>query len=122
MHDLGAETMRRLLTALFLLLLTAHLGGANPASDTLWEVQPASGSDLNGGCYSATIGGGGSVDYPSTNTVILSLTNLTTSGAGATTITTVTASSFTSAMAGNCIRMNSGTNFQVGWYQITTVT
>src|SRR5437660_4761540 len=108
--------MRRLLYALLLLLLTARLCGANVTAATIWEVRPTNGSNLNGACFDSTIANAGT-DYSQQNTAQASFTDLATTGV----VTTLTSASaqFTSAMIGNCIRIESGTNFTVGWYQIT---
>lgn len=76
------------------------------------------GSDTNGGGFNAATG---VTDYTQQDAAQLSLTDLATSGAGVTTLTSVTGG-FTAAMVGNLIRINSGTNFQTGWYEITAYT
>ena len=80
---------------------------------TNWYVR-AGGLETNGGGYDSTIAGA-TTNYADQDAPQLSLTDLATSGAGSTTLTSVTGG-FTSAMIGNCIRIASGTNFQTGYY------
>jgi len=87
-------------------------------ADAAWEVRPTNGLNTNGACYDT---GGAGTDYSQQNAAQLSLTDLATSGAGVTTLTSVTGG-FTSVMVDNCIRINSGTNFTVGYYEITVFT
>lgn len=70
------------------------------------------GAKANGGYYDSTISGAGT-DYTQQDAAQLSLTDLATSGAGSTTLTSVTGG-FTAAMVGNAINITSGTNFDVG--------
>ena len=84
-----------------------------------WRIR-TDGSDENGSGYDATISGAGT-DYSDQAASQLALTDLATSGAGVTTLTSVTGG-FTSAMIGNAIRIRSGTNFQTGYYYITAQT
>lgn len=86
---------------------------------TNWYVR-AGGNQLNGGGYDSGISGA-TTNYCDQDAAQLSLTDLTTTGAGVTTITSVTGG-FTSAMVGNCIRISAGTNFQTGYYFIITYT
>lgn len=89
-------------------------------SSTVWEFR-TTGSDNNAGGFSSALAGAGT-DYSQQDASQLSLTDLVTAGAGATTITTV-AGTFTSAMVGNTIFIRSSTSgFQVGFYQIITFT
>lgn len=83
----------------------------------VWEVRPTNGGDTQGAAYDSGLAGAGT-DYSQQDSHQLSLTDLATSGAGVTTLTSVTGG-FTAAMIGNAIRINSGTNFQVGYYFIT---
>ena len=75
------------------------------------------GNVLNGGGYDSTVSGAGT-NYADQDSPQLSLTDFATSGAGSTTLTSVTGG-FTSAMIGNAIRIASGTNFQTGYYVVT---
>jgi hypothetical protein len=84
-----------------------------------WRIR-AGGSNTNGGGYDSAISGAGT-DYTDQDAAQLALTDLATSGAGSTTLTSVTGG-FTAAMIGNCIRIRSGTNFQTGYYFITAHT
>lgn len=86
----------------------------------VWEVRPTNGDNLNGAGYDAGIASAGT-DYSLQDAAQLSLTDLATSGAGVTTLTSATGG-FTSAMIGNAIRINAGTNFTVGYYFITART
>ena len=111
--------LRCLLFALLCALVwNVPLTFATLASDTVWEVRPTNGDNTFGACYAVSLAGGSSVDYSQQNSAQLSLTDLATTGV-VTTLTSVTGG-FTDAMIGNCIRINSGTNFTVGWYQIIT--
>lgn len=82
---------------------------------TVWEVR-TTGNAANGGGYSS-----GGTDYSQQDAAQLTLTDGATSGAGVTTLTSVTGG-FTSAMVGNVLYISSGTNFQTGYYQITVYT
>lgn len=66
-------------------------------------------------------GGTFGIDYSQQTTAQFTATNLTTSGAGATTVTSAT-TNFTRMMVGNLIHITAGTNFQTGWYEIITFT
>jgi len=81
----------------------------------IWRVRPG-GANTNGGGYDSTISGAGT-DYSQQDASQLSLTDgaLT---AGGTTFTSATGG-FTTAMIGNALHINSGTNVVVGWYWIT---
>lgn len=78
------------------------------------------GDDTNGGGFDSGIASAGT-NYCDQAVAQLSLTDLATSGAGVTTITSATGG-FTSAMIGNAIRIASGTNFTAGYYWITGYT
>jgi len=84
-----------------------------------WWVR-VGGNALNGGGFDAAISGAGT-NYCDQDAAQLSLTDFATSGAGSTTLTSATGG-FTSAMVGNCVRIASGTNFQVGYYFVTAYT
>jgi len=84
---------------------------------TIWEIR-ANGDATNGGGF---VPGGAGTDYSQQDTAELALTDLTTAGAAATTITSATGG-FTAAMEDNLIYIASGTNFDVGFYQIVTYT
>jgi hypothetical protein len=75
------------------------------------------------GC--ATVGtptsGTGCVDYTQQDAADFTQTNLSTSGAGATTITSASAG-FTKMHVGHLVHITAGTNFTAGWYEITTFT
>lgn len=61
------------------------------------------------------------IDYSQQDTAQYAVSTATTSGAGSTTLT-VASGSFTRMMVGNLIYIASGTNFQTGWYEISTYT
>lgn len=88
-------------------------------ADTAWRIR-VSGDNDNGGGYDSTISGAGT-DYTDQDSAQLTLTDLATSGAGVTTLTSSTGG-FTSAMIGNCIKITSGTNFDTGYYFVTAHT
>lgn len=109
-------------TLRFLGLVTVAMLAASPAfaalqADAAWEVR-TSGNNNNGSCYDT---GGSGTDYSVQDASQLSITDGATSGAGSTTLTSA-AAGFTSAMVDNCIRIRSGTNFDVGYYEITAFT
>ena len=100
------------------LLLWASPAWAVLPATTVFEVHPANGNDTFGACYNtATV----VTDYTNQDTAQLTLTDCATSGAGITTVTSVTGG-FTAAMVGNCIRIDSGTNVTPGFYMITSRT
>lgn len=77
-----------------------------------------SGNDLNGGGANlATV----VTNYSNQNAAQLTLTDCTTSGAAATTLSSVTGG-FTAAIVGNIVQIASGTNFQTGFYEVITFT
>jgi hypothetical protein len=84
-----------------------------------WWVR-TDGNNANGGGFDSAIAGAG-VNYCDQASPQLSLTDLATSGAGSTTLTSATGG-FTDAMIGNAVRISTGTNFQGGWYFITAYT
>jgi hypothetical protein len=89
------------------------------AATTVWELRTtATANMVNGGGFNSALGG---TDYSLQDTAQLTNTDLSTSGAGATTITSA-GSTFTSAMVGNIIHITAGTNFQADWYEIVTFT
>jgi len=104
-------------SAILLLLLASSAQGAINAG-TVWECR-STGNLANGGGY-YNRNPGTSVDYSQQNAAQLSLTDL----ACVTTTTTLTSATggFTAAMAGNVIKITSGTNFIAGWYEITAYT
>ena len=109
--------MRKLILA-FALACPA-LFAALPA-DAVFEVRPTNGSNLNGGAYAASLAGGASVDYSQQDAAQLSITDLVNVGDVAT-VTSV-AGSFTDAMQGNFLHLESGTNVTPGFYAIVTFT
>lgn len=87
--------------------------------DTVWRIRPG-GDETNGGGFDSTISGAGT-DYTDQDSAQLSLTDLACTAAANTTLTSATGG-FTSAMIGNCIRIDasvSGTNFIDGYFFIT---
>lgn len=109
--------MKHLLIIFSYVLMFSVRAFAALQADTAWEVR-TTGLDTNGGCYDT---GGSGTDYSQQNNSQLDITDGATSGAGSTTLTSA-AAGFTSAMVDNCIRIESGTNFTAGWYEITTFT
>lgn len=90
-------------------------------AEALWGVRP--GGDDNNGCYFYNELPGTSVDYTDQDVAEETFANLTTSGAGSTTLTDGDAGGlFTAAMPGNGIYISGGTNFTVGMYYIKTRT
>jgi hypothetical protein len=87
-------------------------------ADTIWEVRTG-GNNENGGGFHDRVPGT-SVDYTQQNAPQLDLTDLACAGAGVTTITSAVGG-FTAAMEGNIIRIHTGANFTVGFYEIVTV-
>lgn len=85
------------------------------SASIVWEFA-SGGSMNNGGGYVIT---GGSTDYSLNPTPVASPANVYHTG-GSTTITSDTDGTFTAAMVGNVIKVVSGTNATVGWYQIAT--
>jgi len=86
---------------------------------TIFDVR-TTGDDTFGGGF-ADLNPGTSVDYSQQDTAQLTLTDGATSGIGVTTFTSATGG-FTAAMEGNVLRLASGTNVTVGYYQITGFT
>lgn len=86
---------------------------------TEWYIR-AGGSSSNGGGYDPSISGAGT-NFCDQDAAQLTLTDLATSGAGSTTLTSSTGG-FTSSMVANCFRIPSGTNFTAGYYFMTAFT
>lgn len=82
-------------------------------SNAVWEVRQG-GSSTNGGFY---VTGSSGTDYSQQISAQYNLTGLTTSGVGA----VINTSAASDDMVGNGIRIQSGTNFTTGWYQIVSV-
>jgi hypothetical protein len=97
------------------LLATATAYAALPAG-AKWEIR-TTGSNLNGGGFNAARGG---TPYNEQDTAQEGRSD----GASADTSTTFTstAATFTDAMKGNYIRISSGTQCTVGWYEVVSVT
>lgn len=88
-------------------------------ADAQWWIR-TDGNDLNGAGFDSTISGYGT-NYSDQAAAQLTLTDLATSGAGSTTLTSSTGG-FTSAMVGNAIQIVSGTNVTNGYYFVTGYT
>ncbi len=87
------------------------------SASTVWEVRStATAGNVNGGGYTS-----GGTDYSQQPDAQLTKADLSTSGAGATTVTS-NLSGFTDQMVGNIMHITAGTNFQAGWYEIITFT
>ena len=89
------------------------------SATAVWEIRPGNGDNTNGAVFDPSMVGAGT-DYTQQDGAQLSLTDINHTG-GSLTITSVTGG-FTTAMIGNAIRMNGGTNITLGWYMITSVT
>lgn len=111
--------MKCLLAVLFALLMAGTCFAAASAT-RVYEVQPTTGSNLNGGCYdSAFTGVGGSIDYTYITPTVFSFTDLT---AVASTTVTSASNPFTAAMVGNCIHLESAAVGTPGFFVITAFT
>lgn len=83
-------------------------------STCVWEVRASGASDNNGGGY---IPGSTGTDFSQQNAAQYALTGVTSSGAGNVFLTASAAAD----MVGNILQVISGTNFTVGFFQITSV-
>lgn len=84
------------------------------SSSTVWEVRTGGSDTANGGGF---VTGASGTDYSQQNSPQYSLTGLTSAGAGNVILT----ASASADMVGNILRVTGGTNFTVGWFQITAV-
>lgn len=82
--------------------------------------QSGTPGNLNGGGFDPILGAGAQ-DYSQQDAAQINPTDLTTSGAGSTTLTSASAP-FTALMVGNVIHITAGTNFQANWYQVVSFT
>ncbi len=89
-----------------------------PSTGVIEIRSTATANNVNGGGFNAARGG---TDYSQQDAAQLTNTDLTTAGAGATTVTSA-GGGFTSAMVGNYIHITAGTNFQASLYEIVTFT
>lgn len=101
-----------IILAIALVLCSASQAAINAA--TVWQSWSTGHIHNGGGFYDATPGT--SVDYSQQDTAQLTLTDLACTS-GSTTLTSATGG-FTQAMEGNTIKIASGTNAAVDWYQI----
>jgi hypothetical protein len=84
-------------------------------ASAVWEVRStATAGNTNGGFFKT---GATGTDFSQQNAAQYALTGITTGGAGATFLTASAAAD----MVGNGCYIVSGTNFTVGWYEITSV-
>ena len=84
-------------------------------STAVWEIRAtATAGNINGGFYKP---GASGTDFSQQNTAQYTLTGIASSGAGAVFNTASAAAN----MVGNGCYIASGTNFTVGWYEITSV-
>jgi len=92
------------------------------ASTTVFEVNVGNGSDTNAGAYNPSRSGA-TTDYTcGASAVIYSYTDLaSTSGTTNPSVITSVERSFVSADVGNHIRINAGTNWTTGLYEIVSV-
>ena len=113
--------MRNLISFILvvLLLVAPSVCFATVNADMVWEITTTGSADNGGGFWDADPGT--SVDYSLQDAAELTLTDLATSGAGVTTVTSVTGG-FTDAMVGNVLHIKSGTNDDPDWYEITAYT
>lgn len=105
--------MLRKLILLILSLLISNSAYAAIGATAVWEVRAdAAGSNINGGFYTS-----GGTDYSQQTAAQYALTGVTSAGAG----NTVLSASAATDMVGNGIKVVSGTNFTVSWFEITSV-
>lgn len=83
------------------------------SASTVWEVR-TTGVSTNGGGF---VTGASGVDYSQQDSAQFALSGLTSAGAGNTVLT----ASASSDMVGNIIHITSGTNFTVGFFEITSI-
>lgn len=83
------------------------------SANTVWEIRTG-GADTNGGGF---VTGASGVDYSQQNSAQYALTNVTTAAANA----ILLSASAAADMIGNILYIASGTNFTVGFYQVTAV-
>lgn len=81
---------------------------------TVWEVRAGAGNDNNGGGF---VPGASGTDFSQQNAPQFALTGIASAGAGNIFLT----ASAAATMVGNLCQVISGTNFNVGFYQITAV-
>lgn len=102
--------MKRLILAF--LLLTARVFATVSAS-TAWETR-SGGNDANGGGF---VTGASGTDFSQQAAAQFTFTTATTAGANAIFLDAQAATT----MVGNILHITGGTNFIVGWYQVTAV-
>lgn len=105
--------MRRLLLAL---VLFAAVASAALPTTAVFETEEL-GSNLNGGCF---IEGATGTDYSQQAAAQYTFTNLVID-ASTNTIVTSASHNFVSTDVGNCLRINSGSGFTTGVFQIVSV-
>lgn len=86
---------------------------AVPAT-TVWEVRPTVGSDNNGGGF---VPGSSGTDWSQQTSPQYALTGIASSGSGNTVLSTLAAAD----MVGNIAQVTSGTNFNKGMFEVTSV-
>ena len=106
--------MQRLLKLLFVILLPVSLHAAVSAN-TVWDIRPATGSDSANSCGFVT--GASGTDYSQQTSPQYTLTGVISSGSGNVVLT----ASASADMVGNILLVVSGTNFNTGRFQITSV-
>ena len=109
--------MKKLFTIIAISLLLCSPSYAAVDAGVAWEIRPG-GNVNNGGGYDIVSDGG--TDYSQQDAAQLSLTDLTTDGAG-TGLGSATGG-FTAEMVDNIIQITSGTGFTPGWYEIDSYT
>lgn len=110
--------MRKLILATLTTLCPMWAATNNVTATAVWRVW-TTGAAANGGCFDPANQGATGIDYSKQSSAqFVSTADLSTSGAGATTITATT-SPWTNAVPGNCVHITAGTNFTQGFYVVT---
>ncbi len=110
---------RRLLLFLTFSFLFINQAFAAMSGSIVYELRTtATANNVNGGGFRA---GASGTDYSQQNAAQWTNTNLSTSAANATTVTSA-GSTFTAAIVGNVMNITAGTNFTAGWYEVTAFT
>lgn len=108
--------MKTLLRLIYSFAIIANCFAALPSTG-VWNITTA-GSAANGGGFDSTLGG---TNYSLQSAAQLVTSDLACAGGGSVVVTSV-AAGFTANMLGNIIHINSGTNWTVGYYEITVFT
>lgn len=84
------------------------------AAATVWEIRPTNGVDTNGGGF---VAGATGTDWSQQNAAQYALTSVASGGAG----NTVNSASAAADMVGNIAQCTAGTNFNTGFFQVTSI-